>query len=1138
VPTHGAHGATAATGHAPARAQRPATVDRRFVLRERLGQGGMGEVFAATDRLTGRTVGLKLIRETNEPAGHWEAMDGRQLLALAHEFQTLSSLHHPNVIRVLDYGFDNDAGPYLTMELLNQPRPISEVASTLALSEKLDLLAQVLRALSYLHRRGIIHRDLKPSNVLCVGRTVKVTDFGLAARALQPAEIAGTPHYIAPEIWKGNPPSVRSDLFSFGIIAHEILIGRRPSVMALGGSWSSRERAVDRETVREVSPSDELDGPDGPAGPLSQPLVGPIGDVLVKLLAHEPLLRYESAIDVLRDLRAATEATFAAETAETRESFLNASEFVGRDAELAALTHALAEARQGRGAGWLVGGESGVGKSRLVAELRSRALVANATVVAGQAVVEGGAPYHMWLSVLAALALRVELTEEETAILDTLLSGASGQSDRVPGPGPRQPSPEAHPKLRAAIEALFRRQGRTTVVLLEDIQWASADSLDVLAHVASIAGGAPGLPLLIVATYRNDEAPHLAERLQGMSSLSLQRLGKSDIAKLALSILGKAGAAPDVIEYLVRETEGNVLFIVEVLRALAEQAGELERIAEKALPVGVLTGGIEAMAERRVRRIASEDREALELAAIVGRQVDLGVLELAEPALDTEHWLLSCANAAVLERQGSMWRFSHDKLREALVARIHPGRRRQLHRRAGEALEATYSEDALRAKSALIAHHFREAGDHAKASYYGLCAGDRATRLCSYGEARKHFEEAMSAALRLPVGDDARRIRVDILLRQIYTNLVADSADQNFERAAEARELLAEIAKGEALSAEDRTRLAHVDSIYGRVHFYRGETKQALQYYRQALPAAEAAGDEELMALPSCLIGAAMVVQGDAAGAEPLLARAIAPLERVGEPFEWFRAVGYHGLSLVAMGRHPEGVAELNRVRERARQIGQPNLLSAAHLMSGSTFLFSGDWPLVIENLEKVLEYAGQTGEKLHLSLAWNGIAWAHAHTGEPTRAEESRARGERIAASMGGRLMLDDWYRAADAEMALLAGRIELARERAERVAAATAAAGELFACGVAERVLGETSALQGDLANADRHMAASIAWHERGGIYVQIARTRLRWALALRRSGEEARASTLHAVAREDFARFRCGYALEECERVWLDS
>src|SRR5207244_3213131 len=104
------------------------------------------------------------------------------LLALAREFQTLSSLHHPNVIRVLDYGFDELAGPYFTMELLDDPRFITQEAQeqqNQSPDGKIALLAQLLRALLYVHRCGIVHRDLKPSNVLCLRGVVRLADFGL-----------------------------------------------------------------------------------------------------------------------------------------------------------------------------------------------------------------------------------------------------------------------------------------------------------------------------------------------------------------------------------------------------------------------------------------------------------------------------------------------------------------------------------------------------------------------------------------------------------------------------------------------------------------------------------------------------------------------------------------------------------------------------------------------------------------------------------------------------------------------------------------------------------------------------------------------------------------------------------------------
>jgi serine/threonine protein kinase len=326
-------------------------VGSRYVLLDQLGQGGMGNVYRATDRLTGRAVALKLLGEPGgfRPTRDRSGVDG-PLLALATEFQTLSSLHHPNLIRVRDYGFDERAGPYFTMDLLDRPRFITDEARALGLDERIGLLAQLLRALLYVHRRGIVHRDLKPSNVLCVHGSVHVTDFGLATGMGRRTEFAGTPEYIAPELWLGGPPSVASDLYSVGVIAHELLFDRVPT---------SRRPGVLRSAVEP-------------------PLEGPLAAAVAKLLAKDPKQRPEGALEVLHALGDATGIPLAVETPATRESFLQASEFVGRDEELARLLGALDEAGAGRGGGWLVAGESGIGKSRLTAELRTRALVARA----------------------------------------------------------------------------------------------------------------------------------------------------------------------------------------------------------------------------------------------------------------------------------------------------------------------------------------------------------------------------------------------------------------------------------------------------------------------------------------------------------------------------------------------------------------------------------------------------------------------------------------------------------------------------------------------------------------------------------------------------------------------------------------
>lgn len=137
-------------------------IDRSYLIHELLGEGGMGAVYRATERLTGRQVALKLVslrRLLGSEATADTSLPYRRRLALAREFQTLASLHHPSVIAVQSYGFDPEAGPYFTMELLESPQTLIAAARDQPLAVQVQLLAQLLRALLYLHRRGLVHRE-------------------------------------------------------------------------------------------------------------------------------------------------------------------------------------------------------------------------------------------------------------------------------------------------------------------------------------------------------------------------------------------------------------------------------------------------------------------------------------------------------------------------------------------------------------------------------------------------------------------------------------------------------------------------------------------------------------------------------------------------------------------------------------------------------------------------------------------------------------------------------------------------------------------------------------------------------------------------------------------------------------------
>src|SRR5579859_1878126 len=167
----------------------------RYTLEQQLGKGAMGVVYRAFDNLERRYVALKQVEVdplTMEMNPLIVSPRYRHML-LTHEFRTLASLRHPNIVSVIDYGFSAERHPFFVMELLEHPLTIVEAADGCDTQGKVDLLIQLLQALVYLHHHRTLHRDLKPANVLVtVEGQVKVLDFGLAVKVDEHQERGGT----------------------------------------------------------------------------------------------------------------------------------------------------------------------------------------------------------------------------------------------------------------------------------------------------------------------------------------------------------------------------------------------------------------------------------------------------------------------------------------------------------------------------------------------------------------------------------------------------------------------------------------------------------------------------------------------------------------------------------------------------------------------------------------------------------------------------------------------------------------------------------------------------------------------------------------------------------------------------------
>jgi tetratricopeptide (TPR) repeat protein len=799
---------------------------RRYRLLEPLGAGGMGAVYRALDRLNGQHVALKQVL-TDLPDN-----DGFDLrMALAHEFRLMASLHHPNVIDVLDYGFDSAQQPYYTMDLIEDARTIVEAGQGQRFEVKIGLVSQLLQALAYLHRRQIVHRDVKPSNVLTSGTRVKVLDFGLSVEMGQTPEnsssTAGTMSYIAPEVLVGAASSVQSDLYAAGVIAYELFVGHHPY------NTSNLSRLLHQILY-------------------STPDFAPVADLpeialfLMNLLAKQPDERYASAEDALRALQAAAGDAVNSETIEIRESYLRTAPFIGRGAEFALLTDALTATFNGQGSSWLVGGESGVGKSRLLDELAVQAMVQGALVVRGQSVSQGATPYQLWQGILHRLSL---LTDGEL-------------SDEVP-----LSSANIQRQVARQLEEMLRQQGQPVVIVLEDLQWAKTDTLAILQHLNRLTSE---LPLLILGSYRDDERPELASWLPEMRLLKLSRLSEDNLAHLSEAILGESGRDPQVLDLLQRETEGNVFFLIEVIRALADDAGQLDQIGIVTLPRQVFAGGVQKIVERRLNAIPPGDIPLLQLAAVAGRQIDLALLNYVAPSVDLERWLTTCANAAVLEKQDGLpteqaWRFAHDRLRDGLLNNLPREICEALHEKVAVSLEALYPN--VPEKAAALAYYWGYSGHQAKERMYTLQAGEQHLRTGLYKEAMEFFARALElsstpedaiavkplmadACLGMGLYDDAERMYEDVLAfnQNAGELLAAASAEQRLGDIAYALEdyTLAQSCYEAALKTyqalNDVSRTAYILNCLGNVAYELEQYSKATELYQSSLMLSRASG--------------------------------------------------------------------------------------------------------------------------------------------------------------------------------------------------------------------------------------------------------------------------------------------------------
>ncbi len=446
--------------------------------------------------------------------------------------------------------------------------------------------------------------------------------------------------------------------------------------------------------------------------------------------------------------------------------------FVGRERELAQLGGALDDVLGGHGRLVLLAGEPGIGKSQLADELLRRARARGARVLVGRCWEAGGAPaYWPWVQSLRAYARELEPGD----LRAQLGAGAPELSQLMPELReliPELPEPPASPsegdrfRLFEAASLFLRNatEARPVVLMLDDLHAADEPSLLLLRFVARELAGSR---LLVLCAFRDVDptlqAPLIATlaelvREPQTAQIELGGLNEPDLASYIERSTG-IEPAPLLVQAIHAETEGNPLFVAEVVRLLDAEGGLTEAGAHQRIPPGV-----RVVIGQRVGRLSDRCRGLLAPASVMGREFGLDTLaHMSELSGDG---LLDVLDEALTERvvaevPGSpgRLRFSHVLIRDTLYDELGSGRRLRLHQDAVAALEKAHSGD-LEPHLAELAHHSfaaGAAGEPARAVGYARRAGDRAAAQLAFEEAVRLYEMALTL-----VGED--RARCELLL--------------------------------------------------------------------------------------------------------------------------------------------------------------------------------------------------------------------------------------------------------------------------------------------------------------------------------------------------------------------------------------
>jgi transcriptional regulator with AAA-type ATPase domain/tetratricopeptide (TPR) repeat protein len=689
----------------------------------------------------------------------------------------------------------------------------------------------------------------------------------------------------------------------------------------------------------------------------------------------------------------------------------NTAPFVARTREIALLEDLLTQAERGHGQAVLIGGDAGIGKSRLLHEFH-RTTPHRAAWLHGSAVSFGSAwPFHPLIDLLKH-AFSIEASDSDETISERIERAAEplGTSFRPAVPflrsllsvDPRDPSiAQLDPKLRRAgiFEAIAQflhasSQARPIIVVLEDLHWMDQATGEFLTMMgASLSSGR----ILLCATHRTGYAQPIAGGVFG-TQITLSRISRSEASAIACSLLGAASLSGELQQLVDEKTEGNPFFVEEVLRSLQERGlldrhGDEVRLARATAKVDV-PDSVQDVLVGRLQRLDAPSRELLMTAAVIGREFPRRVLERVVDDASLLDERLRALRSAELIHNARVWpeviyAFKHALTHEVTYQAHLESELEAQHARIGEAMETVYA-DRLSEQHGVLTHHFTRARRWDKSLSYALAAARQAERSFATREALAHYDAALDAARHLGggAGDPATLIRIHEGKARQYFVI------NEFEQSAAEGERILPLAR--LIGNRVKEAEAHATIAWAAM-WSRRDLDAAIRAGREAIAVAEPAGALAVQARAHLTIGFIRAVTGVRDESYVEVDKAIAISAAAGDHVYRSLSLTIGGLLRNWAGDYDEAARMQADGLSLARETGVLVPLLFSCFMRGLTLTGKGDYDEAFASFNEGLSLTERVGDETIHHRLLNCLGWLYADLGDLDEAESLNAISARI---------------------------------------------------------------------------------------------------------------------------------------------